>query len=159
MLQSNLVTGLLDGDILDLQQITWKHNLASLFSTSGFWLRVRARALRAPVLLCLLICQRGRCAPLAHGSFAASYSSPKNNYFQKQIASLLAQTRGYLSAGLSCPLLSYLQGARDIGARFPKLFPASAVSPIMTKFSHNNPHSTCYVVRYWCLFVVKIKGP
>jgi len=29
------------------------------------------------------------------------------NYFQKQIASLLAQTRVYLSAGLSCTLLSY----------------------------------------------------
>ncbi len=67
---------------------------------------MHARALRAPVLLGLLTCQRGRCAPLVHGSFAASYSSPKNNYFQKQIASLLAQTRVYLSAGLSCTLLS-----------------------------------------------------
>jgi hypothetical protein len=54
---------------------------------------VRARALRAPAKLGLLTCQTGRCAPLAHGSFAASYTSPKNNYFQKQIASLLAQTR------------------------------------------------------------------
>jgi hypothetical protein len=61
--------------------------------TSGFWPRVRARALRAPAKLGLLTCQTGRCAPLAHGSFAASYTSPKNNYFQKQIASLLAQTR------------------------------------------------------------------
>jgi len=34
----------------------------SLFFTSGFWPRVRARALRAP----------------ANGNFAASYSSPKN---------------------------------------------------------------------------------
>jgi hypothetical protein len=77
-----------------------------IWTTSGFWPRVRARALRAPVLLGLLTCQTGRCAPLAHGSFAASYSAPKNNYFQKQIASLLAQTRAakgvYLSTGLSC---------------------------------------------------------
>ncbi len=41
--------------------------------TSGFWPRVRARALRAPVVLGLLTCQTGRCAPPAHGSFAASY--------------------------------------------------------------------------------------
>ncbi len=61
--------------------------------TSGFWPRVRARALRAPAKLGLLTCQTGRCAPLANGSFAASYTSPENNYFQKQIASLLAQTR------------------------------------------------------------------
>ncbi len=64
-----------------------------IFRTSGFWPRVRARALRAPAKSGLLTCQTGRCAPLAHGSFAASYTSPKNNYFQKQIASLLAQTR------------------------------------------------------------------
>jgi hypothetical protein len=54
---------------------------------------VRARTLRAPAKLGLLTCQAGRCATPAHGSFAASYTSPKNNYFQKQIASLLAQTR------------------------------------------------------------------
>jgi hypothetical protein len=54
------------------------HN--KLYRTSGFWPRVRARALRAPAKLGLLTCQTGRCAPLAHGSFAASYTSPKNNY-------------------------------------------------------------------------------
>jgi hypothetical protein len=64
-----------------------------LYSTSGFWPRVRARALRAPAKLGLLTCQTERCVPLAHGSFAAFYTSPKNIYFQKQIASLLAQTR------------------------------------------------------------------
>jgi hypothetical protein len=55
-------------------------------------------------------------SPPAHRSFAASYSSPqkykKMNYFQKQNASLLAQTqtrRGvYLSTGLSWTLLSYI---------------------------------------------------
>ncbi len=52
-----------------------------IFRTSGFWPRVRARALRAPVFLGSLPCQRGRCAPPpAHRSFAASYSTPKNIY-------------------------------------------------------------------------------
>ncbi len=91
---------------LSSQDPIWKHPLDKFgpgitayshchifVSTSGFWPRVRARALRAPAKLGLLTCQTGRCAPLAHGSFAASYTSPKNNYFQKQIASLLAQTR------------------------------------------------------------------
>jgi hypothetical protein len=59
---------------------------------------VRARALRAPAKLGLLTCQTGRCAPLAHGSFAASDKSPKNNYFQKQIASILDQTRALPTA-------------------------------------------------------------
>ncbi len=48
--------------------------------TSGFWPRVRARALRAPVFLGSLPCQTGRCAPPlpAHCSFAVSYFTPKN---------------------------------------------------------------------------------
>ncbi len=41
--------------------------------TSGFWPRVRARALRAPILLSSLPGPTGRCAPPAHRSFAASY--------------------------------------------------------------------------------------
>jgi hypothetical protein len=50
--------------------------------TSGFWPRVRARALRAPVFLGSLTRQTGRCAPTpnAQHSFAASYSTPKNIY-------------------------------------------------------------------------------
>jgi hypothetical protein len=47
------------------------------FITSGFWPRVRARALRVPVILGALPRQTGRCAPPAHRSFAASYSSAK----------------------------------------------------------------------------------
>ncbi len=45
-----------------------------------------------------------------------------------------------------------IQGARGIDARFLKLSPASAVSPILTKFSQYTPHSTCYsepVSIYW----------
>ncbi len=45
---------------------------------------------------------------------------------------------------LSIALL--VQGASGIVARFLKCPPASAVSPIMTKFSQYNPHSTCYLV-------------
>ncbi len=50
----------------------------NIYITSGFWPRVRARALRAPVFLGTLPGQTGRCAPPAHRSFAASYSYPKN---------------------------------------------------------------------------------
>jgi hypothetical protein len=49
--------------------------------TSGFWPHVRARALRAPVFLGALPRQTGRCAPAAHRSFAASYSSAKKYIF------------------------------------------------------------------------------
>ncbi len=50
-----------------------------LLMTSGFWPRVRACALRAPVFLGSLPRQTGRCAPPpAHRSFAAYYSTPKN---------------------------------------------------------------------------------
>ncbi len=42
--------------------------------------------------------------------------------------------------------VSHIQGASGIVARFLKCPPASAVSPIMTKFSHYNPHSICYLV-------------
>ncbi len=40
-------------------------------NTSGFWPRVRARALRAPVFLGSLPRPTGRCAPPAHRSFAS----------------------------------------------------------------------------------------
>jgi hypothetical protein len=76
----------------------------NLYGTTGFWPRVRARALRAPVFLGALPRQTGRCAPLAYRSFAASYLSPK--------AFPQARTRSargeYLSIGLSCTLLSYI---------------------------------------------------
>ncbi len=49
--------------------------------TSGFWPRVRARALRAPVFLGALPRQTGRCAPPDHRSFASSYSSAKKYKF------------------------------------------------------------------------------
>ncbi len=39
-----------------------------------------------------------------------------------------------------------IQGASGIDARFLKWSPASAVSPIMTKFSQCTPNSTCYLV-------------
>ncbi len=52
-----------------------------IYYTNGFWPRVRARALRAPVFLGSLPCQTGRCAPSAHRIFAASYSSAKKYIF------------------------------------------------------------------------------
>ncbi len=101
---------------------------------------MRARALRSLVLLGLLAGQTGRCAPLAHGSSAASYSSPKNNYFQKQIASLLAQTRVYLSAGLSCTLLSY------IASYWAALHPAPELH--WTLISYTKKLQRCWLL-YW----------
>jgi hypothetical protein len=57
--------------------------LPLIFKTSGFWPRVRARALRSPVFLGSLPRQTGRYAPLisAHRSFAASYLTPKNLFY------------------------------------------------------------------------------
>jgi hypothetical protein len=52
------------------------HNLM-ISNYSGFWPRVRARALRAPVFLGSLTRQTRRCASPAHPSYTASYSSPK----------------------------------------------------------------------------------
>ena len=57
-----------------------KKPLARYDYTSGFWPRMRARALRAPVFLGSVPRQKGRCAPPVHRSFAASYSSPQKNH-------------------------------------------------------------------------------
>jgi hypothetical protein len=95
----------------------------TILITSGFWPRVRARALRAPVFLGSLTRQKGRCAPPppVHSSFAASHSSKiKTTYFLKQNASLQASgpnpgRQGRISfrwaklhpTELHCTLLSY----------------------------------------------------
>ncbi len=50
----------------------------------------------------------------------------------------------------------YIQGARGIVARFLKWSPASAVSPIMTKFSQYNPHQLLSTVVH---FPATLKGP
>jgi hypothetical protein len=51
---------------------------AKLLFTSGFWPRVRARALRAPVILISLPSPTGRCAPPpTYRSFAAFIYTPK----------------------------------------------------------------------------------
>jgi hypothetical protein len=81
--------------------------------TSGFWPRVRAHALRAPVFLGSVTCQTGRCTPPAHRRFAAPPKMKnKLQYFQIQNAFLQARTRDasgvYFSTGLSCTLLSYI---------------------------------------------------
>jgi hypothetical protein len=46
--------------------------------TSGFWPRVRARALHAPVFWGLLPRKTGRCAPPPHAHRSFAYSIPKN---------------------------------------------------------------------------------
>ncbi len=81
-----------------------------LLLTSGFWPRVRARALRAPVFLGSLPRPTGRCAPLRPSQLRCSPQT-KKNYFQKQNVSLQAQTRATrgicFPTGLRCALLSY----------------------------------------------------
>ncbi len=100
------------GDIASTDSVTRWFRI--FCNTSGFWPRVRARALRAPVFLGSLTRQKGRCAPPpVRRSFAASYSSKiKITYFPKQNAYLQTQTRAArdvdLSTGLSCTLLSYI---------------------------------------------------
>ncbi len=61
--------------------------------TSGFWPRVRARALRAPVFLGSLPRQSGRCAPSHPSQLRYSPKNIKINYFQKQNVFLQGQTR------------------------------------------------------------------
>ncbi len=46
-----------------MRSIKQNWNKTNIFITSGFWPRVRARALRAPVFLSSLPPQTGRCAP------------------------------------------------------------------------------------------------
>ncbi len=50
----------------------------TIFPTSGFWPRVRARALCAPVFLGLLTRKTGALRATVHRSFAASDLLPKN---------------------------------------------------------------------------------
>ncbi len=68
----------------------------------GFWPRVRARALRAPVILISLSRPTGRCAS-AYRSFAAFIYTPKLSLRLE-----LGRQGVYLSIGLSCTLLSYI---------------------------------------------------
>ena len=86
----------------------------SIQKTSGFWPRVRARALRAPVFLGSLTAKRGAARPPPYIAASLLLIHPqkiKITYFQRKNASLQAQTwaaRGvYLSTRLSCILLSY----------------------------------------------------
>jgi hypothetical protein len=86
--------------------------LGKIYLTSGFWPRVRARALRAPVFLGFLTRQTGRCAPPRPSQLRCSPKNKKSTITRYKNLSLLARTwaaRGvYFSTGLSCTLLSYI---------------------------------------------------
>ncbi len=97
---------------------TWgetKKKVNRICKTSGFWPRVRARALRAPVFSGSLPHQPGRCAPPRLSQLRCFLFDPpkikKLTISRNKNASLQDQTwaaRGvYLSTGLSCTLLSY----------------------------------------------------
>jgi hypothetical protein len=66
------------------EEASFRFQVWILCTTSGFWPRVRARELRAPVFLGSLTCQTGRCAPPAHRSFGAPHKI-KNKYFGKKM--------------------------------------------------------------------------
>ncbi len=95
---------------LSIIQYSLSISVILLSLTSGFWTRVRARALRAPVFLGSLLRPTGRCAPL-HPSQLRCSPQTKKNYFQKQNVSLQPQTRAArgicFPTGLRCALLSY----------------------------------------------------
>jgi hypothetical protein len=87
-------------------------HITNIYLTGGFWPRVRARALRAPVFLGSLPCPSGRFAPpTCPSQLRCSPQNKRINYFQKQNVSIQAQTRAargvYFSTGLSCTRLSY----------------------------------------------------
>jgi hypothetical protein len=71
------------------------------FKTSGFWPRVRARAVRAPVFLGSLKCQTGRCAPPRPAQLRCFIFTPQNFPSGPNSG---RQGCVYLSIGLSCTL-------------------------------------------------------
>jgi hypothetical protein len=71
----------------------------------------------------------------------------RRNFFKLCPAFVVQQKiKGVANEEFSSSKSTYMQGASGIDARFLKLSPASAVSPIMTKISQYTPHSTCYLV-------------
>jgi hypothetical protein len=94
--------------LLDLQSPFFRTVEGTIEYTSGFWPRVRARTLRAPVFLGSLPCQTGRCAPPAHRIFAASYLPPKTFCPSSGSQGLLSFHWAKLHpTELHCILLSY----------------------------------------------------
>jgi hypothetical protein len=59
----------------------------------------------------------------------------------------------------STTLYTFIQGARGIVARFLKLSPASAVSPIMTKFSQYTPPPLHLLLSSGVHLPARLKGP
>ena len=74
-----------DGPIrIPLISDIWSSVCVFFLKTSGFWPRVRARALRAPVFLSSLTCKAGRCSPsLAPCSFAAPVFITLTVYYEE----------------------------------------------------------------------------
>ncbi len=96
--------------------------------TSGFWLRVGARALRVPIFFGSLIRRTGRCAPLP--SLITSlllFHLRKINYFQKQNASLQALTR----AAIRCISFHWTTEALILTIYTPMIYTAPCVMVLM----------------------------
>ncbi len=110
---------------------------------------------RCPVNLSILLPVQFLTILNIKAEYQAVYPSPKvfvvyfikNDDFRPLLRKPTRQTRRWMHSSIYQILRNiYIQGASGIDARFLKLYPASAVSPIMTKFSQYTPHSTCYLV-------------
>ncbi len=91
---------------------------------------------------------------------------PRNIWAANGIGAVLAhkgciQEARDIFAQVTIYMYTSIQGARAIDARFLKLSPASAVSPILTKFSQYTPHYTYYLLSTSTgyPFTANIKGP
>ncbi len=89
-----------------------QRTLGKYMIDSGFWPRVRARALRAPVFLRLMLPQTGRCAPPPAHRIAVSYfSSLLFNFFlffssyPSLLISSYSSCRYYFLSSYSSPLI------------------------------------------------------
>jgi hypothetical protein len=71
---------------------------------------------------------------------------PTNPTLLTHMINTMAVTSPLLKRGGDGIWQTLIQGARGIVARFLKWSPASAISPIMIKFSQYTPHSTCYLL-------------
>jgi hypothetical protein len=112
--------------------------------TSGFWPRVRARTLRAPVFFSSLPHQTGRCAPPVHRSFPAYYSTPKN---EQNLSNLCRPHPGLFSFHgtteamkyeVSCPCPTHRSFADPLGNILGSKCTGATIRPNFFDFSFCN---------------------
>ncbi len=114
-----------------------------IYLTSGFWPRVRARALRAPVFLGSLTRQTGRYAPPRPLQLRCSLKKniPETKCFPS--GPNRAASDVYLSTGLSCTLLSYI--APYWATMYPPELPNTLMSYAAPSWSTLHPSKLCCI--------------